>query len=304
MDAPGHVWCDGRLLPSAGPHLSAFDRAFQLGDGVFETLRAVAGSPVELAAHARRLVRSAVGLSIPLPLGASDADGVEVMLASAIAEVLAAEGLDAPTGDAAIRVTLSRGAPAVRGLLVPEGTTPTLVVQAWPTVPAAAAHLERGLHLVVSSVRRDPAHPLTALKTTSRAETIFARLEAKAAGADDALLLTLDGLASESTTANLFIVRGDELATPALDCAILPGTTRDWLLAWAPGVGLQPAETWLRPHDVEQADEAFLCSSVAGVLPVTRLGDVPIGDGLPGRWSRRARAEREAHVRALAGADR
>jgi len=158
------------------------------------------------------------------------------------------------------------------------------------------------LHLVASSVRRDPENPLASLKTTSRADYVFARLEARRAGADDALFLTVDGHLSEATSANIFLVRGGdagagELATPALACAILPGTTRTWLLGWAGRVGLAPVEGWLTAADLADADEAFLCSSVAGVLPVTRFDGRPIGSGAPGPWTLRARADREAFIR-------
>ena len=88
-----------------------------------------------------------------------------------------------------------------------------------------------------------------------------------------------------------------ELATPALGCAILPGTTRTWLLGWAATAGLTPVEGWLTPADLAAADEAFLCSSVAGVLPVTRFEGKPIGAWTPGPWARRARADREAMIR-------
>jgi branched-subunit amino acid aminotransferase/4-amino-4-deoxychorismate lyase len=140
------------------------------------------------------------------------------------------------------------------------------------------------------------------LKTTSRADFVVARLEARDAGADDALFLTIDGFLSEATSANLFLVRGDELATPSLACAILAGTTRDWILGWAAGAGLRPTEGLLTSRDLHEADEAFLSSSVAGILPVTRFEGEPIGDGRPGPWTLRARADREAFIRA--GEDR
>ena len=214
---PGHVWVDGRLLAAGEPHLSAFDRGFQLGDGVFVTLRARAGRPTELPEHVARLGRSAAGLAIPLP------DDVEGRLTGAIAALLAAEALDGPEGDASVRITVSRGTFFGRGLLPPdEHPAPTIVVQAWPVSPVPAGHLENGLHLVPSTVRRDPENPLSALKTTSRADYVFARVEAREAGADDAIFLTTDGFLSEGTSANLFLVRGDELATPSLACAILP----------------------------------------------------------------------------------
>ena len=171
-----------------------------------------------------------------------------------------------------------------RGLLPPdEHPAPTIVVQAWPVPPTPAAHLEQGLHLVASRVRRDPENPLSALKTTSRADYVYARVEARTAGADDALFLTIDGFLSEATSANLFLVRGAALATPSLGCAILPGTTRDWILRWAGGGrAFGRTRPGSRPRDLAEADEAFLSSSVAGILPVTRFEGEPIGDGRPG----------------------
>jgi branched-chain amino acid aminotransferase len=290
-----HLWIDGLIEPAAGRHLSAFDRGFQLGDGVFETLRARGGRPTELPEHLARLRRSAEGLDIEL--GSS----VERDIEQGIAVLLDADGLGGPSGDASVRITVSRGAIFGRGLLPSEAATPTIAIQAWPVPPTPADHLERGLHLVTSAVRRDPASPLAALKTTSRADYVYARLEARRAGADDALFLTTDGRLSEATSANVFLVRPRggvvaELATPALDCAILPGTTRSWILGWAGAAGLGPAETSLKPADLAAADEAFLCSSVAGILPVTRFDGRPIGNGRPGPWTTRAREAREAFI--------
>jgi branched-chain amino acid aminotransferase len=292
MAAPRHVWVDGQMLPAGEPHLSAFDRGFQLGDGAFETLRARAGRPAELDRHLDRLRHSTDALEIRLPADAT------TRIEHGIEELLDAEGLAGPDGDAALRITVSRGAIVARGLIPADASTPpTIVIQAWPVMPAPADHLERGLSLISSSVRRDPTNPLAAIKTTSRVDYVFARLEARHAGADDALFLTIDGYLSEATTANIFLIRGDELATPGLDCAILPGTTRDWILGWAPTVDLRPIETALTAPDLAAAEEAFLSSSVAGILPVTRFDGQPIGDGLPGERTRMARADRDAFIR-------
>lgn len=293
--AGSHIWIDGELAPADALHLSAFDRGFQLGDGVFETLRARGGRPTELDDHLERLGRSAAGLDIALASSLPDD------IRRGIAVLLAAEGLDGPDGDASIRITVSRGIVTGRGLLPPGPSTATTVIQVWPVLPPPAGHLEDGLHLVVSAVRRDPANPLAALKTTSRADYVYARLEARRAGADDALFLTTDGRLSEATSANVCLVRGSELATPALDCAILPGTTRTWILRWAAAAGLAVVEGSLLPGELVAADEAFLCSSVAGVLPVTRFEGAPIGSGRPGPWTVRAREAREAFIRGSGG---
>jgi branched-chain amino acid aminotransferase len=282
-------------MPAEARQLSVSDRGFQLGDGVFETLRAKRGHCTEMPEHVARLKRSAAGLAFELP------DDVDALVAGGIARLLAAEGLDGPGADASVRITVSRGVWASRGLLPPRDVhlTPTIVIQAWPVEPPPPGHLEHGLAIVASAIRRDPASPIVTLKTTSRADYVYARLEARRAGADDALFLTNTGHLSESTTANVFLVRTAadgvlELATPALGCAILPGTTRSWLLRWASSVGLRPLEGWLTPDELATADEAFLSSSVAGVLPVTKFNGHPIGSGVPGPWTKRARADREA----------
>ena len=303
-DGPRHVWVDGSLLPADARHLSVYDRGFQLGDGVFETLRARGGRPTELDAHLARLRRSAAGLELALP------DDVDTRLTAGIAQLLDAEGLAGPEGDASIRITVSRGAVRSRGTLpAVDGEVPaTLVIQVWPVERAgtpiadAAAAEERGLHLISSAVRRDPRNPLATLKTTSRAEYVYAKLEARRGGGDDALFLTVSDHLSEATSANIFLVRDaadgtPELATPSLDCAILPGTTRSWLLGWAPRVGLRPVEGRLTRDDLATAPEAFVCSSVAGILPVTRFDGAAIGDGRAGPWTRRARADRESMIR-------
>jgi branched-chain amino acid aminotransferase len=290
---PRHVWVDGRLRPAEDPHLSAFDRGFQLGDGAFETLRARGGRPAEIDQHLERLRHSTTALEIDLP------EDTASTIARGIQDLLDAEGLAGPDGDAALRITVSRGAILARGLIPADASTPaTIVIQAWQVTPPPVGHLEDGLRLISSSVRRDPTSPLAALKTTSRVDYVYARLEARHAGADDALFLTIDGHLSEATTANVFLIRGEELATPSLDCAILPGTTRDWIIAWAPGVGLRPRELALTPGDLAGADEAFVSSSVAGILPVTNFDGQQIGDGKPGAWTLRARGDRDAFIRA------
>ncbi len=119
-------------------------------------------------------------------------------------------------------------------------------------------------------------------------------MEAKRAGADDAIFLTTDDHLAEATQASLFFVRDGELCTPALDCGILQGTTRAWMIRWAAEAGLRPVEGWFRVADLANASEAFICASVSGVQAITTFNGQPIGDGKPGPWTRRARDDREA----------
>jgi len=288
------VWVDGRLVSADEPALLVGDRGFQLGDGLFETLRVRRGVAIEVDLHLARLREGMGVLAIPMPW--SDAE-----LAAAIASVVAENS----PGDAAVRITVSRGAPKGRGLL-PGGwreLRPTVVIQAWPHVPVAEAVLARGVRVVIASGRRDPAFPLATVKTTSRADHVHAKLEAELAGSDDAITLTLDGHVAEATTASVAIVVGQRVLTPPLTAGILAGTTRDWLLRpeGAAALGLIGQEAWFTPDDLLAADEAMLCSSVAGFQPIVSLDGAPIAGGVPGPWAARFRAAREAWIVAQSG---
>jgi branched-chain amino acid aminotransferase len=288
------AWVDGRLLVADEPALRVGDRGFQLGDGLFETFRVRRGVAIEMELHLARLREGLETLAIPLPL--SDGE-----LAAGIAAVVAA---NAPS-DAAARITVSRGAPPGRGLL-PAGwreLAPTVVIQAWPHVPPPAAALARGVRAVIASGRRDPAHPLATVKTTSRADHVHARLEAERAGADDAITLTIDGHVAEATTSNVALVAGARVLTPPLAAGILAGTTREWLLRaeGAAALGLAATEAWITPDDLLAADEVLLSSSVAGFQALVALDGAPIAGGLPGPWASRLRAAREAWIVAVSG---
>jgi branched-chain amino acid aminotransferase len=288
------AWLNGRLVAAGSPALVVGDRGFQLGDGLFETLRVRRGVAVEIELHLARLRDGLAVLAIRMPH--SDEE-----LAAAISTVVAA---NAP-GDAAVRITVSRGAPIGRGLL-PVGwreLEPTVVIQAWPHVPVAPEVLARGVRAVVATGRRDPDHPLASVKTTSRADHVHAKLEAERTGADDAITLTIDGHVAEATTANVAVIVGARVLTPPLAAGILAGTTRDWLLRpdGAPELGLVASEAWITPDDLVAADEALLCSSVAGFQALVALDGAPIGGGVPGPWAARLRAAREAWIVAVSG---
>jgi len=294
-----HIWLNGRLVPSDVAHLSAYDRGFQLGDGVFEALRARRGVPIELAGHLARLHRGLSSMGMEIPYG-------DEAIAAGISELLAAEGWDSvePPGDAAIRLTISRGFDPTRGVASHPGGTASVAIQAWPFNPPSAATLAEGLRLVTSVIRRDPSSPISSIKTTSRAELVYARIEAERAGADDAIFLTIDGRITEATTSNVLLIRGDVCATPRLGTGLLAGTARAWLMEHGGAVGLRTVEQDLRLEDALEADEAAICSSIAGVVPVVSLDGRPVGTGQPGPLTMALRAAREGWIdtTSLAGA--
>jgi branched-chain amino acid aminotransferase len=219
-------------------------------------------------------------------------------IAAGIAELLAAEGWDGiePAGDATIRITVSRGMDTDRGLLTSATLAASVAIQAWPHKAPPARAVEAGERLITSAIRRDPDSPVAGVKTTSRAELVYARLEAARAGADDAIFLTADGRVTEATTSNILLIRGDVCATPRLGTGILAGTTRAWLVGHGEAVGLEMVERDIRTQDLLEADEAAICSSIAGVVPFVSLDGRPIGSGVPGPRTGAMRIAREKWI--------
>jgi branched-chain amino acid aminotransferase len=305
MDRPvaAHIWLDGRLVPSGAAHVSVYDRGFQLGDGVFEALRARRGVAIELSGHLARLHESMAGMGFELPF--SDGE-----IGAGISELLAVEGMDGAEpldgggssedgprpGDAVIRLTVSRGFDPKRSVRPDPGGRATVAIQAWPYAPPSPRVLSEGERLITSRIRRDAESPVAGIKTISRAELVYARLEAERAGADDAIFLTTDGHITEATTSNVLLIDGRTCATPRLGTGLLAGTTRAWLVEHGEATGLDMVQRDLTLEDAFRADEMAICASIGGVIPVTFLDGRPIGGGRPGPLTLAIREARELYI--------
>jgi branched-chain amino acid aminotransferase len=246
------VWFNGALTD--GPlAVDRSDRGLLLGDGLFETILVVNRKPLWGNMHFVRLESAAQELGIPF-----DRDGLD----DAVAEVL--EG--APQGHQVLRVTLTRGG-GLRGLGA-DGTTPSLLITLDPFDPAL---MFQPVSLVTASVRRNPQSVSARLKTLSYVDNIAAAREAAAQGAEDALLLNTKGHAACSTIANLFLLKGGTLVTPARDQGILTGVMRQALVHTAARLGLAVEERVVKPAELKKADAVFLTNSLRFIRPVTAL---------------------------------
>ena len=262
---------DGELVPAGEATVSVRDRGFAYGDAAFETLRAYGGDVFEWSAHAERLRGTCDALE--LDHGLSDSD-----LRARIDETLEANDLD----DAYVRLSITRGVQP--GKLTPDPEVdPTVVVVVEP-LPRGGREGEDAWDgpatLQTVKTRRTPDRALPArAKTHNYLNGVLARLELRATGADEALLLDERGTVTEGATSNVFFVRENALCTPSLDGPVLPGVTRDVVIDLARSEGIPVREGAFVPDDVRGADEAFLTNTTWELRPVETVDGIDAGDG-------------------------
>ncbi len=241
------LWLDGGLQDIGSARVSVFDHGLTVGDGVFETVKAVDGRPFALTRHLDRLARSASGLGLPEP----DPDEVR----RACAAVLDANPM--PLGR--LRITYTGG-------LSPLGSDrgehgPTLVVAL-----GESARRPDSTAVITVPWTRNERGALTGLKTTSYAENVVALARAREQGATEALFANTVGQLCEGTGSNVFVVLDGEIHTPPVASGCLAGITRALTVEWAGA-----KETDLPLDVLEGADEVFLTSTLRDVQAVHRV---------------------------------
>jgi branched-chain amino acid aminotransferase len=290
------VSVDGRISPPETAAVPALDRGFLYGDSVYEVLWWHRGVPIQAAEHLARLRES--GLRIYMEISRS----AEAVL-DAVRETVAAAGV-LDVEDAYVRVVVTRGVSPL-GLAFDANARQTLVVVVAPAHRPTPESFERGVRVAfvdrlrVSRRALDPG-----AKTGNYMNNVLALHEARMRGADDAVMLNDRGEVTEGTTSNVYVVSRGSVRTPPVDAGILKGTTRTRILDLCRRHGTEADERRLLPGDLLAADEAFVSSSVRGVLPVTSIDGRAVAGGKPGPVTRRIHSwfEEAADREAAAGA--
>jgi branched-chain amino acid aminotransferase len=248
------IWLDGGLQDTESARVSVFDHGLTVGDGIFETVKAVQGRPFALTRHLDRLTRSARGLGLPDP----DLDEVR----RACAAVLEANPM--PYGR--LRITYTGGHGPLGSDRGEHG--PTLVVAL-----GEATRRPDSTAVITVPWTRNERGALTGLKTTSYAENVVALARAHQHGASEALFANTVGQLCEGTGSNVFVVLDGEIHTPPVASGCLAGITRALVVEWNGA-----KETDLPLDVLERADEVFLTSSLRDIQAVHRVD----GRELPG----------------------
>lgn len=246
-----------RVLLDKGDISPAFaidDRIF-LGEGLFETLKVESSKPCFAELHWQRLCNSAQKLGVPFDLSLDDWQ--DHLIGKIKRDNLYHGG---------IKAILSGGS-APRGL-AEQGQVSQLMFQTFNYV----LH-KHPLRLIKASWLRDGANPIYQLKTVNYLEAIIARREALGKGADDTLFYNFKLHATETTCANLFLIKNNVLLTPALEDGVLPGITRARILAIARQQGISCVEQPLTQAIIEDADAVFITNSLQGIRFVQSVDD-------------------------------
>jgi D-alanine transaminase len=270
------VHVNGQYLPEAEATVSIFDRGFLMADGVYEVTSVLDGKLVDFDGHLRRLHRSLDELDMAAPC-------TDEELLAMHRELVARNGID----QGMIYLQVTRGNPGDRSFLYPaEGTAPTIVAFTQNIPNLADAPAARTGFRVISVPdwrwsRRD-------IKTVQLLYPSMAKMAAKKAGVDDSWFVE-DGVVTEGTSNNAYIVVGNRIITRQLTNDILHGITRAAVLRFAAEAQFEIEERPFTIAEAQAADEAFATAASIFVMPVVEIDGARVGTGTPGPVARRLR---------------
>ena len=269
------VYLNGEYLPEAEAKISIFDRGFVFADAVYEVTSVVDGKLMDFEGHVARLSRSLNELSMQHPLSREELLDIHREL---VARNNVTEGM--------VYLQISRGNAGDRDFAFPsDDVKPTVVLFTQSATLIDTPKAATGIKVIsVEDIRwgrRD-------IKTVQLLYPSMAKMMAKKAGVDDGWFVQ-EGLVTEGTANNAYIVKGGKIITRALSNDILHGITRATLLRYAAEAQMEVVERSFTIAEAQEADEAFITGASTFVMPVVEIDGVKLGDGTPGPVARRLR---------------
>ncbi len=270
------VYVNGQYLPEGEATVSIFDRGFLMADAVYEVTSVLQGKLIDFDGHAVRLERSLKELDMQAPCSKDE-------LLEIHRKLVELNGID----EGMIYLQVTRGSDGDRDFVFPsEDTKPTLVLftQNKPGLADAPA-AKTGIKIIsiedIRWGRRD-------IKTVQLLYPSMGKMMAKKAGADDAWMVE-DGHVTEGTSNNAYFVKDGKIVTRPLSNDILHGITRRAVLRMAEEAQMEIEERLFTIEEAQGADEAFVTSASAFVMPVVEIDGKAVGEGVPGPIAARLR---------------
>ncbi len=255
----------GRIVDASKPQLMATDLGATRGDGVFESMLARDGKPRKLQAHLERMATSAASLELKIP--------APVQWERAIETAIACHNEEDTASELVVKLLVTRG--------VEGASAPTAWVQVSAVTRKSRQQRETGLAVTLldrgynSAAAERAPWLLMGAKTLSYAVNMAALRYAHAAGFDDAIFTSSDGMVLEGPTSTVLLATDRDgvktLQTPLLKSGVLPGTTQGALFAAANAAGWRLGYGPLVPQDLFDADGVWLASSIRLLAPVNSI---------------------------------
>jgi D-alanine transaminase len=265
------VFLNGKFLPIEEARVPVLDRGFIFGDGVYELVPVYSRVPFRLEEHLTRLERSLAETRIRNPYSRAEWRDI-------IAQLVAKQ----PHEDQGVYFQVTRGV-AKRDHSFPQDTAPTVFIMSNPLVNPPRELVERGAEAV--SAQDNRWHRCN-IKSISLIGNVLLRQLSADAGATETILFR-DGMLTEASACNVFVVRGGVIQGPPKSNLILPGITYDVVLELAQSAQLPIQIRDLSEAETRAADEIWVTSSSKEVLAIVKLDGEPVGDGRPGPVFRR-----------------
>lgn len=261
-DRNGLIWLDGEMVPWRDTNVHVLTHGLHYASCVFEGERVYDGEVFKLTEHSQRLVDSAALLDFEIPYSVGEIDRASRAVVSA-----------SRVADGYVRPVAWRGS-EMMGVSAQANTIHLAIAcWVWPSYFDPEERL-RGIRLQMSKWRR-PAPETAPVKSKAAGLYMICTLSkhaAEAAGYQDALMLDWRGRVAESTGANIFFTKGDQLHTPTPDC-FLDGITRRTVIGLAEARGYEIVERAIMPEEMADFEECFLTGTAAEVTPVREIGE-------------------------------
>lgn len=265
------AYLNGQFLPLAEAKVSALDRGFVFGDGVYELIPVYSKKPFRLDEHLRRLQGSLDGIR----LGNPHEPGVWRELILRLVELQ-------DFADQSVYIQVTRGV-APRDHAFPQGVPPTVFMFSQPLVTSTPAQKAAGV-CAVSAV--DNRWLRCNIKAISLLANILLRQQAVDADCAETVMLR-DGFLTEGAASNIFVVKDGVLRAPPPSSLMLTGVTYDVVLELAAAHGIPHEVRAISEAEVRSADELWMTSSTKEIMAIVKLDGVPVGAGVPGPLAQR-----------------
>jgi branched-chain amino acid aminotransferase len=273
------VYLNGEFVNSDRARISVFDQGFLYGDGVFESFRLVAGQLYQFPQHYRRLCQSAEALRYRMPYRRQQLEDI-------LLELWRRNGLQ----DVYYRITITRG-PGDVGFQREISGELTCLIIAREFTGFAESHYRRGIALRVAETRRNAPEAINPkIKSISNLNSLLGKLEAKAVGAFEVIMLNNKQQVCEGAASNIFWVKDQQVFTPSAATGLLEGVTRSTIIRLCEEQLKLPVDCGeFMLQKLLNADEVFITSTSLEVMPVIKVDDYIIGQGEVGAVARRLR---------------